>query len=80
MLTLKMLCSGETLGVMGVFGVALTDESILVDPSFGAVLPPPTTAAAAASASSDKPLRLVRFLRSLDASLPVCGGKKNMCV
>ena len=69
MLTLKMLCSGVTLGVMGVFGVALTDESILVDPSFGAVLPPPTTAA---SASSDKPLRLVRFLRlSLDASLPV---------
>lgn len=73
-----MLCSVKILGVMGVFGVvALTDESILADSSFGAFswaplaglscFLTPATTLEAASASSDKPLRFVRF----DDSLPV---------
>lgn len=63
MFTLKILCSGEIFGVMGVFGVALTDESILADSSFGTLITGP------ASASSDRPF--VRFLSAAESPLPV---------
>lgn len=77
-----MFCSGIILGVIGVFGVvALTDESIFADSSFGTLswapltglscFLTPATKLEAASASSDKPLRFARF----DDSLPVHGKK-----